>query len=440
MDAKRLLKNFENFDPQHLEAIFGTEFILSPPDPAVTLASVKRIALFTEAFLPKVDGVSKSAFLTLSYLKQTGREVLVFAPDIAPEMIGDTRIIPLPSIGIPYVPETRMALPNIRIAWELQKFKPDLIHMFSPAFMSVSGMMNARQMRLPVIANYQTDLPGYARQYGISFAASLTHSWLRYIHNGCHLTLVPSNHTRNELRKQGYKRLFRWGRGVDSRRFNPSKRTQDWRQRLLNGRHPDSLVCVYVGRLATEKRVDLLIDVARLSGVALSIIGDGAEREELETLFAGTNTHFTGYLLGDDLPAALASADVFLFTGPNETFGQVVQEAMASALPAIVTCKGGVRDLVTEGETGFICEETPAAFAQAVQTLQGNPTLRHQMALKSRQIAEGCPWETIMAQLEDYYRQALAINTRFNRTFGAPHPWTNALPTWLLSTDAPPKK
>src|SRR3970282_2544894 len=98
---------------------------------SVELAPVKRVALFAEAFLPKVDGVSKSAFLTLSYLKQTGREVLVFAPDIAPETIGGARIIPLRSVGVPGIPETRVALPNIRIARELHAFQPDLIHMFS---------------------------------------------------------------------------------------------------------------------------------------------------------------------------------------------------------------------------------------------------------------------------------------------------------------------
>ena len=428
MAANRLLERFEQFDPQRIERVFGREFALNPPDPSVELAPVKRVALFTEAFLPKVDGVSKSAFLTLSYLKQTGREVLVFAPDIAPQAIGGARIIPLRSVGVPRVPETRMALPNPRIARELRDFRPDLIHMFSPAFMSVSGMANGRRMNLPVVANYQTDLPGYMKQYGISFASHLARTWLRYVHNGCHLTLAPSNHTIHELRAEGYKRLRRWGRGVDSNRFHPNRRTREWREKLLNGRDPDSLLCVYGGRLATEKRVDLLL------GVALPIIGDGAEREELEARFAETNTHFTGYLLGDDLPAAFASADVFLFTGPNETFGQVVQEAMASGLPTIVTDKGGARDLVVEGQTGYISEDTPEAFAQYVRRLRDCPELRDQMGRRAREAAEQRPWETVMAQLETYYQEAVALNTRFSRAIGGTnyHKMTY-LPARLLS-------
>ncbi len=417
--VERLLEQFDSFDPVHIEKIFGREFALQPPDPSVKLAPVRRVALLTEAFLPKVDGVSKSAFLTLNYLKQTGREVLVFAPDIAPKSLGDTRIIPLPSIGFPRVPETRMAFPHIRIARELHDFQPDLIHMFSPAFMSVSGMANGRHMNVPIVANYQTDLPGYAQLYGWNFATELTRSWLRYVHNGCHLTLVPSNSTAAELREHGFKRLRRWGRGVDGQRFNPHKRTCEWRQKLLNGRDPESLVCVYVGRLATEKCVDLLIDVAHLPGVALTIIGDGAEREQLEIYFAGTNTHFTGYLLGDDLPAAFASADVFLFTGPNETFGQVVQEAMASGLPTIVTHKGGVRDLVVDGETGYIVQDSPDAFARAVARLRDNPVLCKRLSQRAREIAEDRPWEKIMTQLEEYYDEAITMNERFVRIFGA---------------------
>ncbi|GAB4520459.1 MAG: glycosyltransferase family 1 protein [Anaerolineae bacterium] len=419
MAHDRLLELLLQFDPEQIEKVFGREFVLKPPDPTVALAPVKRVAIITEAFLPKIDGVSKTAFLTLNYLKQTGREVLVFAPDISPDHIGDTRIIPLPSIGVFNVPETRMALPNPIIARELHAFKPDLIHMFSPALMSVSGMATGRHMNVPIVANYQTDLPGYAKHYGVTFASELAHNWLRYVHNGCHLTLVPSKHTTRDLRDHGYKRLRYWGRGVDGERFNPNHRTQAMRDLLLNGRDPNSLLCVYVGRLATEKCVDLLLGVAHLEGVSLTIVGDGAQRSELEALFAGTNTFFTGYLLGDELATAYASADVFLFTGPQETFGQVVQEAMASGLPTVVTNQGGVKDLVVEGESGFVVRsDTREAFADAVRCLRDDPALRLHMSTQARAIAESRPWEKVLAQLEDYYREALRINDRFVRIYG----------------------
>lgn len=372
--------------------------------------------------MPKVDGVTKSAYLALRYLRQTGREVLIFAPDISPDEIEGTRIIPLASLGVPGVPETRMALPNPRIARELHNFQPDLIHMFSPALMSVSAMATGRYMNVPVVANYQTDLPGYAHIYAsgltANLASRLVRNWTRYVHNGCHLTLVPSPTTAEELGQEGFKRLRPWGRGVDGVRFNPNHATQEWRDYLLAGRDPDSLLCVYVGRLATEKRVDLLLDVAKLDGVSLTVIGDGALRESLQEQFAGTDAHFTGYLMGDDLSAAMASADVFLFTGPYETFGQVVQEAMASGLPSVVTNQGSVKDLVVEGETGFVVEDKRETFAEAVRKLRDDPDLCRRMARRSREIAEERPWEKILAQLEDHYREAVAINERFKQVFG----------------------
>lgn len=357
----------------------------------------------------------------------------MFAPDISPNHIGDTRIVPLFSVSFPRVPETRMALPNPVIARELQDFKPDLIHMFSPAFMAVSGMAMGRHLNVPIVANFQTDLPGYAKLYGWNFAVNPTWNWLRYIHNGCHINLVPSKHTASELRTHGFKRLYQWGRGVDGERFNSEHASPAWRAKLLNGRDPNSLLCIYVGRLATEKCVDLLVDVAHLPGVALTIIGDGAEREQLETLFAGTNTHFTGYLFGDDLSAAFASADVFLFTGPNETFGQVVQEAMASGLPTVVTNHGSVGDLTLHGETGFICEHDAASFAAAVKFLRDNPERRLQMSHNARKNAEKRPWEVILSQLEDHYRRAIAMNERFVRVFGCTdYHWMSRIPSKLV--------
>jgi phosphatidylinositol alpha 1,6-mannosyltransferase len=415
------LELFETFDPQRIERVFGQEVNLKLPVPGVGHAPIQRVALITESFLPKVDGVSKTAYLTLKYLKETGREVLVFAPDISPLMVDGVRVIPLRSLGVPGVPETRMALPNLHIARELHQFKPDLIHLFSPALMSVSGMANGRFMNVPVVANYQTDLPGYAKVYlkillG-RIASYVIRNWLRYIHNGCHLTLVPSQTIHDELVYQGYKRLRQWGRGVNCERFSPDHASDAWRDRLLNGRNPDSLVCLYVGRLATEKRIDLLLEVARRPGVALTIVGDGGEREGLEQLFEGTDTHFTGYLFGQDLSSAFASADVFVFTGPNETFGQVIQEAMASALPTIVINQGGAPDLVLEGETGFIVEPDAQAFAAAVDTLRDNPALLRQMRWQARQVVETRTWENVLSQLEGFYNQAVIMNNRFKQVF-----------------------
>lgn len=396
---------------------FG-DYQLTHPAYPIELAPVKRVALLTESFLPKVDGVSKTSYLTVKYLQETGRDVLVFGPDTSVPAIGNSEVVALPSLAIPTATETRMALPLPLIAKRLEEFQPDLIHLASPALMTVSGMAVGRDMNIPVVANYQTDLPGYAVHYGFPFLEQPVRTWLRYLHNGCHINLTPSQTVANDLRDHGFRRLRVWGRGVNGERFHPQHRSPEMRERLLAGRDPDSLLAVYVGRLANEKQIDLLRNVADVPGIALTIIGDGHMREELETLFQGTGTHFTGYLFKDELASAFASADAFFFPGSNETFGQVVQEAMASGLPAVVTNRGSVGDLVQEGKTGFIVEHNADAFAAAAHYLVQHPEQRREMAQAARAFAETRPWWAIMAKLEDYYREAIAINRRFKDMFG----------------------
>lgn len=437
MNTERLFKALTNLDPAAIDSVFGMESQLRPPDESVKLASVKRVVLIAEAFYPKVDGVSKTAYLTLRYLQQTGREVLVLAPDTSPSHVGPSQVVALRSLGLPFAPETRIALPpSLSIGSYLEDFQPDLIHMFSPAVMSVSGMQAGRRRGIPVIANYQTDLPAYTQHYGFNFLTGAMRHWLRYIHNGCHLTLVPSQFTMRQLRFQGYRRMRIWRRGVNSTRFNPQHGTEQMRKRLLNGRDWNSLLCVYVGRLATEKRVDLLLDVAKLPGVALTIVGDGAQRDELEKMFAGTDTHFTGYMFGDDLSEAYASADVFAFTGPSETFGQVVQEAQASGLPAVIINQGGITDLVTPGITGYQCADDPKEFAEAVAHLRDHPEIRRMMAANARASAERYPWEAIMSQLEGYYQEAVDLNDRYERTYDIPEMMQRPLPSLLNWMDS----
>ncbi len=418
MQAQRLLENLNAQHDRELDAFFGNPRLIDAAHSAPPFAAVKRVAVLTESFLPKVDGVVKTAFLTVRYLQETGREVLVFAPDIAVDQVGASQVIPLPSIGVPQAPETRMALPNPVVARRIEDFNPDLIHLFSPAAMAVNGMAVGRHLNLPVIANYQTDLPGYTEHYGFPLLSGPVNRWLRYIHNGCHLTLAPTSSIIRQLRAVGYRRVRHWGRGVNTERFNPKHARQEMRRRLLNGRDPDSLLCIFVGRLANEKRVDLLLEVAKTPGVALTIIGDGALREALEADFAETDAFFTGYLIGDELAQAYASADVFAFPGEYETFGQVIQEAMASGLPTVVVNAGGAPDVIEDGLSGIAVPATADAFARVIRQLRDQPDARQSMSLKARATAEQRPWSALMAQLEIYYEEAYTMNQRFKSLFG----------------------
>src|SRR5215813_11931042 len=171
-----------------LETVLSSESIDASSLPAEEIASsVKKVAILTEAFLPKIDGVSRTALLTIKYLESTGREVIVFAPSPAPSLISRTPIYGIPSLWLPFYTETRVAPPWPFMLNRLRVFNPDMIHLFSPFSLGVMGMVAADVLRKPVIANYQTDLPAYVQTYGFTALRPTFINLLRFIHNRCYL-------------------------------------------------------------------------------------------------------------------------------------------------------------------------------------------------------------------------------------------------------------
>lgn len=392
---------------------------LGQPLPSEALcAEVRRVALFTEAFLPKVDGVSRTALLTIRHLQRSGRDLIVFAPYPAPAHIEGTPIYSVPSLWLPSYPETRVALLWLPILERLRAFQPDLIHLFSPFTLGFIGMLGGGALGVPVVANYQTDLPGYAHSYGAPHFAPLFKAILRYIHNGCTLNLVPTLIVLAQLRAWRFKRLRLWGRGVDTTRFTPARRSAAWRERLCNGRKGALGIALYVGRMAREKHLETLREVAGDPDIALTLIGDGEHLPQVKQILGenGRTAHFIGHLLGNDLADAYAAADVFVFPAVRETFGQVILEAMASGLPVIAADQGGSAALIRHGETGFLVPaHDAAAFHERTCQLLTDAALRRRMSAAARAYAEQHAWSAVMRDLEGYYAEATRLGRRLRR-------------------------
>eukprot|EP00911_Craspedida_sp_UC1_P002193 UC1_evm4s1677 len=178
------------------------------------------------------------------------------------------------------------------------------------------------------------------------------------------------------------------------------------------------LLALYVGRLAPEKHVDLLLQTAQLPGVHLAIVGDGPSRTELERLFAGTHTRFFGMLGGEMLPQVYASADVFVFTGTTETAGNVVREALASGTPAILPNAGGVVDMVIDGFNGFLCEPEGPAFAKHVTRLRDDRALLARIKAQTAEFGRNVipSWQDVMEALEHYYDEAKTLASQKKST------------------------
>jgi glycosyltransferase involved in cell wall biosynthesis len=379
-----------------------------------------RIAFFTETFLPKLDGVTNTLCYLLEHIANRKHVSLMFAPQSAPARYAATPIVGLSGFPFPLYPELKLVPPLVDVEQQLAAFRPDLVHLVNPASLGLAGLQHARALGTPVVASYHTDVPGYAVRYGLGLFRDPLWAYFRWIHNQADLNLSPSRFTKAELEAHGFQRVKVWGRGVDTVRFSPYQRSRAWRLRLSGG-CPEAPLLLYVGRLASEKRVELLrpvLDV--LPGARLAIVGDGPLRTTLQELFADTPTVFTGYLRGEDLAHAYASADLFVFPSANETFGNVVLEAMASGLPVIAPRSGGLVDHVINGKNGFLFEPDDLTdLTNLVGWLISDRFYIRRLGAAARTYAKLQSWQTVLDALLDEYTALVRNHARSNRWPGA---------------------
>jgi phosphatidylinositol alpha 1,6-mannosyltransferase len=368
-----------------------------------------RIAYVTESFPPDINGVASTAMRVAEHLAARGHEPLVIAPKPSrrlPSVRTDFPVVRVPSFGLPLYPGFRVGLPGPPVRAAIAAHHADLVHLAGPVVLGAGGATAASQLGIPFVAVYATDMAAYARAYHLGSAGE-AFCWrhLRSIHNAAARTLAPSSATAASLREQGFDRVHVWGRGVDAARFDPARRSELLRADLAPG---GEVIVGYVGRLAAEKRLDLLGDVSRLPGVRLVIVGAGpAEAAARRSL---PEAVFLGQRQGDELARAYASLDVFVHSGPHETFGNTLQEAAASGLPVVAPAAGGPLDLVEDGVTGFLVPPgDQAALAGAVSRLVGSPELRAAQGAAARLAVLGRTWPRRCAELITHYDAAIGM-------------------------------
>lgn len=368
-----------------------------------------RIALFTETFLPKVDGIVTRLKHTVEHLQKQGDEVLIFSPEGGLKEYKGAKINGIKGIPLPLYPELKLAIPNPSIGFSLRRFKPDLVHVVNPAVLGLGGIFYAKKYDIPLVASYHTHLPQYLHHYNLGALEGLLWEMLKLAHNQAKLNLCTSTAMVNELLSHGIERVDLWQRGVDTDSFHPDLFCQKMRDRLSLG-NPDAPLLLYVGRVSAEKEIDKIKPVLEsIPNARLAIVGNGPAREELEALFAGTNTHFVGYLHGQDLGAAYASADAFIFPSSTETLGLVLLEAMAAGCPVVAARRGGIPDIVTDGVNGYLFEpDDPQGAIAATQKLLAKTEEREQLRQNARKEAEKWGWAAATAQLRNFYQGVLS--------------------------------
>lgn len=367
-----------------------------------------KIALFTETFLPKVDGIVTRLRHTVEHLQRLGDEVMVFCPEGGLTEYKGAKIQGVTGFPLPLYPELKMALPRPAIGEALEKFQPDLIHVVNPAVLGLGGIYYAKALNVPLMASYHTHLPKYLEHYGMGMLEGVLWEILKAMHNQAVLNLCTSTAMVEELSAHGVERCDLWQRGVDTETFRPQLASAEMRDRLSQG-HPEDPLLIYVGRLSAEKQVDRIKMVLEaIPNARLALVGDGPYREELEAHFAGTHTYFVGYLHGEELGAAYASADAFIFPSRTETLGLVLLEAMAAGCPVLAANAGGIPDIVTDGDNGFLFDPADdQGLIKATERLLANQIERERLRRNARQEAERWGWAAATRQLQGFYRQVL---------------------------------
>jgi phosphatidylinositol alpha 1,6-mannosyltransferase len=369
-----------------------------------------RILVVAESFLPHMNGVTNSVLRVVDHFAG-GDDVGIIAPKwpgadkhLRTSCGRRIRVRRIASAPMPGYTEVRIATTSATtLRRRIDEFEPDVIHLASPMILGGRAMVAAQKAGVPTVGVYQTDIPGYTARYGMPFLESASWQLLRDVHNRATLTLAPSTATREQLLAHGIERVHLWRRGVDTSLFSPSLRSQRLRARYAE---PGEKLVVYVGRLAPEKQVADLRVLHDMPGVRLLIVGDGPERDALRREMP--RARFAGFRSGTDLAAHLASADLFVHPGELETFGQTIQEAMASGLPVIAPRRGGPVDLVAPSRTGWLY--TPGMLDELrdrAGDLLFDDAKRAAFGAAALESVRKRTWPVLSEQLRGYYRRAI---------------------------------
>lgn len=368
-----------------------------------------RIAFITETFLPATDGVVTRLRHTLEELDRMGDEVLVISPKYpegGPENYAGAFVHRVPGIPFPPYPQIRLAPTNPSVGRALRRFRPDVIHAVNPFILGMAAPHYAKKLNVPLVASYHTNVAIYASFYGLGFLDAPGRWYTRTLHNKSTINLCTSQAAMDYLHSEGIKRVRLWPQGVNGSLLNPQKASPEWREKLSGGNPKDKLL-LFVGRLAPEKGIERLKHVlSEMPDTRLAIVGDGPARKSLEREYVGERVVFTGLLQGEELAAAYASADVFLFPSTTETLGMAMIEALASGLPVIAARSGASGEVVTDGEDGFLYD--PEGKTSLVSTVKkvfdGN---LDRLAAGARKSAERRDWASSTRALRSYYEEAL---------------------------------
>ncbi|MBI5281197.1 MAG: glycosyltransferase [Candidatus Solibacter usitatus] len=370
-----------------------------------------RVALFSDSF-HEVNGVALTCRRFEEFALRRGLPLLSVhaGPRFSVELSGSVLRCEIPSspVGFKLEQDLRFDLLWLRhrraLLSLLRGFAPDLVHITGPNHPGLLGALLAHQLRLPLAASWHTNVHQYAGRRLARSAPARLAAWaesaalaltLRF-YSLARLLFAPNPELAHLLSSRTSRPCHLMRRGVDCLQYAPSRRS----------RTDETLVIGYVGRLSPEKSVRRLAEVERailqagFTDFRIEIAGNGSEREWLHANVSRLRDH--GILHGKDLARAYAGFDIFAFPSETDTYGNVVQEAMASAVPCVVTSAGGPAHIVSHGHDGIITTG-PADFCRAVVDLALDAALRSRLAVAARRSALAASWDAVFESVYQAY-------------------------------------
>ena len=377
-----------------------------------------HIALVTETYPPEVNGVALTVARMAEGLGRRGHDLQLIRPrptdvaqplppaDSAPDLL-------LRGAPIPCYPHLRMGLPagrRLRALWRDRC--PDLVHIATEGPLGWSALNAARALQLPVTSDFRTNFQAYSQHDRLGWLRGAIEGYLRHFHNRCGCTMVPTEALSADLRARGFERTVVVARGVDTQLFDPVRRRVSLRQQW--GLAGDELALLYVGRLAAEKNLDLLLQAYAAMREAeprwrLVLVGDGPLRDSLRQRCP--DAVHAGQRSGTELAAHYASADLFVFPSQTETFGNVTPEAMASGLPMLAFDHAAAGQLIEPGRNGCLAPlGDTRAFVALARQLAVDAVARQRMGEAARRSALDLAWDGVLRQVESVFIATLVAH------------------------------
>lgn len=371
-----------------------------------------RIAYFNGTMVEGQDGVTRTLFKIVDFLKDKNIEGKFYSPIFNANTKEQINIQKVESIKFPFYKDYHLPLPNKKkLANNLESFSPDLLHIHSPCPLGKFAVEWGNKNKIPVYATYHTHFPSYSKYYKLASFEKIGWNYLRNLYNSCDNVFVPTRSIIQELEFQNFKNLIYLPNGIDLNNFNKSYYNPNWKKEIgVEGKK----VLLYVGRLVWEKDLRILIEADRIlkkkrDDYMFVFVGDGPAQSELKSKIE--NSIFLGRLAGRELSEAFASSDAFVFPSTTETFGIVILEAMASELPAICVAKNGPIDLIQDMETGILAKpDNPQDFSNKIEMMIDNDSLSSQIRINASKFAKDFTWEIILKKMFELYNYPKNLN------------------------------